>query len=91
MSDLSGLAELLSLLRTHAVKSYKADADGDAIELEFYPPSEKTEDLEKTTTPDTELCRCGHPEHAHQGGLCIFGCEVEHCAPPEPAEAKEAH
>ena len=32
---------------------------------------------------DPDLCRCGHPEHAHMNGLCIHACDVGRCSQPE--------
>mgnify|MGYP001557757233 FL=1 len=34
---------------------------------------------------DPDVCRCGHPEHAHMNGLCIHACEPEKCV--EQSEA----
>ena len=31
-------------------------------------------------TNDPDVCRCGHQEHQHMNGLCVYGCDAEKCA-----------
>lgn len=90
---LDNLSMLLDLLQRKGVKRYagpvlSARPDEGVcetrVELELSPAPDMTP-AEKTTV-DPDACRCGHPETAHTNGLCLFGCEVDRCAPPEAKE-----
>lgn len=81
------LSMLLDLLQRKGVKKYHGPWSAEAlgsVELELSPAPDMTP-AEKTTI-DPDACRCGHPETAHTNGLCLFGCEIERCAPPEAKE-----
>lgn len=82
MSDHAGLMTFIDTLRARGVKSYKGPFDVGTVELELGPPvlAEPKQD----TTPDADLCKCGH--HAaieHNGSFCLSGCDIEKCHPPE--------
>ncbi len=74
----------LEALRRHGVKSFGQTPSG--FTVEFWPteaPDVIREGDSKLAGPD--LCRCGHPEHAHVNGYCVEGCNVEACSPAEKA------
>lgn len=83
MATLPDLDSLLTTLRAKGVKSYRADDD--RIELEFFPAVEVVAaERPGPSVPPADICRCGHPEHAHMNGLCVVGgCDPSQCAPPE--------
>ena len=66
---------LADCCRKHGVKM----ADVNGIRVELGP----LDGPMKPDKPAAEDCPCGHGLHAHNGGLCLFGCSIEKCAGPE--------
>lgn len=75
-------ASELKTLRDAGVKLYRDDK----VTVEFFPAVAPQEagDL-KLPAAEEPTCRCGHEHARHVGGLCLEGCAVEKCAPPEAA------
>lgn len=87
-TELERLADILDLLRSKGVKSYRAtkyDDEGKSLgvmEVEFEPSIDPRP--EAKPSPDPDRCACGHMAHEHgDGGLCLHGCDPSSCSPPE--------
>ena len=77
---IESLGELgrLDMLREKGVRSFE-----DGVLRLSLAPAEPPPHKPEAPAPD-ETCRCGHLPYEHgDGGLCLKGCEVEKCAPPE--------
>jgi hypothetical protein len=86
--DLIPLGKLFDLLREKGVRSFRSDA----LHIEMSPeapvaanPEALREVLEKASQSE-DGCKCGHPEYAHNAGLCLQGCDEEKCHPPEATQ-----
>jgi len=82
--DIQTVATLADMLRAKGVRSF----EGLGLRLELEPTQERVIEAALPAKPpvaqgDDETCKCGHPHYAHQGGLCIHGCDVEKCVPEE--------
>lgn len=75
---------VLSMLRRQGVSHFR-DVPGEGFDVTFFPaqPASEPEQKPAAAVVDIELCKCGHPVHAHVNGLCIHSCDVEKCAPEE--------
>lgn len=72
------LEQALVMLRRQGVKSYNDAPDG-GFHVEFFPPEDKSMPESKDKKNETDVCQCGHPEHAHMNGFCVEGCFPEKC------------
>lgn len=48
------------------------------LEAEF-APAEAPPMKESKAVAELDNCKCGHALHAHNGGLCLQGCEPDKC------------
>ncbi len=83
MSAHAGLLEFVDQLRAKGVRTYKGPFDDATVELELGPAVEAEAPQSTTKQPELDLCHCKCPVYAHQGGLCLHGCEPALCAGPE--------
>ncbi len=75
------LEQALAMLRRQRVRAY-TDVAGGGFTVEFFPAEEQAMPLEtKKLGAEPDVCRCGHPEHAHVNGYCIEGCVAAQCDP----------
>jgi len=81
---LTELAALLDLLKDKGVTRFEGcyGEKSRLVKLEMLPPPDKAP-REERAGADPDVCRCGHSLAEHNAGLCLAGCEVEKCAPPE--------
>lgn len=89
------LSALLDVLRAKGVTRFKGDLVLKVAERDCTMPIELTlgaalevppltaETATEAPQADADTCRCGHPLTEHTNGLCLVGCDVEHCAPEE--------
>ncbi len=78
-AELVIIGKLIDICRAKRVKVLVND--GFRIELELPDAAANTKPEKPGVDPD--LCRCKHPQHMHQNGLCLAGCKEEVCAGPE--------
>lgn len=91
MSDKLSLLKMIDELQKRGVKTFKGAIDGSEVTLEFGPQAEKLSATGQTeSTPDPELCKCGHMPYQHVNAMCALGCLVELCAGPEDSNANNA-
>jgi hypothetical protein len=72
----------LVALRRHNVKSFAQTPSG--FTVEFFPagPAPMPElDRKAAAANDPDVCKCGHPQHAHMNGFCVEGCDAKVCEP----------
>jgi len=72
-AEIETIGKLADMCRSKGVRSI--DVGGCKLELEPLPA--KAEPSAPSSDPD--MCKCGHPEFAHNNGLCIHACEPEKC------------
>lgn len=86
MMDLSGLSQLVGLMRREGVRRLKCDA----IELELEPLRAVAADVSGPVAPATspfpdDACHCGHSMAVeHSEGGCLFGCSLAVCTDDDP-------
>lgn len=73
----------LVALRRHGVKFFTQHGDTGGFTVEFWPAAaEKMPELDKNAAKnDPDVCKCGHPQHAHMNGYCVEGCAPTVCEP----------
>lgn len=76
-ADLATIGALADLCRAKGVKSITVD--GVTLEMGALDVPLKADEKKH----DDETCNCGHGLHAHNGGLCLLGCDVAKCAGSE--------
>lgn len=80
----------LDFLRTQGLSAFSVDGMFSASFMPERPSAAVNTPADTKASVDAleELmampgCPCGHPDHAHMGGLCLSGCDVSICAGPE--------
>ncbi len=82
-AEIATIGKLADLCRSKGIRLI--DLPGSVrLELDevWRPSGEKMSIAQALKAPEADECKCGHPLHAHMGGLCVLGCEVEKCEPP---------
>lgn len=68
-------AEVVALvkeLRAAGVTRY----DTPDLKLEMLPEAAKDIPIKAS---EADVCKCKHPLHAHNNGVCLLGCEPQDC------------
>ncbi len=69
----------LEALRRHGVKRFAQTPSG--FDVEFFAPVPVEMPKSDTKVQDPDICKCGHPQHAHMNGYCVEGCDATVCEP----------
>lgn len=78
-AEIAIIEKLADVCRAKGVTSLK----NDGFEM-VLGPVDVEEKPSARAQVEAENCRCGHPEHGHQNGQCLMGCDPTRCV----AEAK---
>lgn len=79
-AEIAIIGKLAATLRAHGVSKF-SDVPGGAVSLEFHSTAPDVPAAKDAKGLDVEMCKCGHPVHAHVAGLCVVGgCEPGKCA-----------
>lgn len=74
------LAADLDTLKARGVKSFE-QLPGGFFKVEFFTPAPAAMPEADKTQADPDVCKCGHPQHAHMNGYCVEGCDAKVCEP----------